>query len=134
MIDMDVLSSNGQWRHRIAWATQMFAGRLLETDPAYFLRAVRFLARELPASVALHERETLRKELVECALRASLRFHTEYHRLMGSECCTAAPLDTIAALWAILRVTLASPCAGGCTYFLRTSSDRIGGPQPSGPR
>lgn len=37
--------------------------------------------------------------MVECALRGSLRFHTEYHRLIGSGRCAAAPLDNIAVLW-----------------------------------
>ena len=97
-LDRNGLSPDALWRHQLARASQLFAGRCLDVDPAYVLRAVRLLARDMPRATTPAQHDLLRKEGVECASRAVLRVHAEYHRAIDSAQCAGAPMHTVSLL------------------------------------
>ncbi len=96
--DWQPLTGDALWRHQLARASQVFVGRAVDVDPAYVLRAVRLFARDVPVPVTPEQADLLRKELTQCALRLTLRVHSEFHRTIDAAHCASTPIDAISVL------------------------------------
>jgi AraC-like DNA-binding protein len=94
-----IVEEHAERRHTIAHAGQRFVGRLLKPDPAAFVRAIRLLAREIPKSQSLLDKDALRKELAEYALRSAVHLHAYYHSTVAPVCGGSSHLETIAVIW-----------------------------------
>jgi AraC-like DNA-binding protein len=92
------VEQHAETRYTIAQAGQRFVGRVLESDPAAFLRGVRLLARDVPTPESMLESEDLRKELAGLALKGAVHLHGHYHRTVAQYCAGSPNLETITVL------------------------------------
>ena len=97
-LDLPAPSEEAVWAHAVSRALQLFVGRTIEMDPAYFKRGIRFLSRELPPARTSWEREQLRRSLVESCLRTAIQMERAYARVAPGH-SAAPPVKTIEVLW-----------------------------------